>query len=79
MISKRWIELFEGDNNRLSMARLTMFLSFFPASYVIMTTKTEGTLGWYIGGYVLGYVGGKGMDALNNGVSNANSNKRTIK
>lgn len=57
-------EFFEGENNRLSMMRLTVFLSFFPASYVVVKTQSEGTLGWYIGGYVLGYVGGKGADVM---------------
>ena len=46
------------------MTRLLCFLSFFPASYVILIDKGEGTLGWYLGAYVLGYVGGKSADAL---------------
>ena len=59
-----WVELFESDNGGLSMTRLLCFMSFFPASYVVVIDKGEGTLGWYLGAYVLGYVGGKGADAL---------------
>jgi hypothetical protein len=60
----RWIEFFEDDSKRLSMTRLLCFLSFFPASYVLLKSPTEGMLGWYLGAYVLGYVGGKGADVL---------------
>ncbi len=56
-------EFFEDTDGRRSMARLLCFMSFFPSSYVVMISKNEGTLGWYVGGYVLGYVGGKGCDA----------------
>ena len=58
----RWIEFFEGDNGRLSMTRLTVFLSLFPSSWVVIITQSEDALGWYLGAYVLGYVGGKGAD-----------------
>jgi len=62
----RYIEFFEGDNGRLSMTRLLCFLSFFPASYVVIADLSDSTLGWYLGAYVLGYVGGKGFDAIQN-------------
>lgn len=55
-------EFFEGDNKRLSMMRLTVFLSFWPASYVVLATQTAETLGWYLSAYVAGYVGGKTTD-----------------
>lgn len=58
----RSIEFFEGDNGLLSMTRLLCFLSFFPASYVVMASKNEGTLGWYLGAFVISYVGGKVTD-----------------
>lgn len=58
----RWVEFFEGENNRLSMTRLLCFLSFFPSSAVVLCVHTSDVLGWYIGGYVLGYVGGKACD-----------------
>ncbi len=39
-------------------------MSFFPATYVLMATKSVDALGWYLGAYVLGYVGGKTADAM---------------
>jgi hypothetical protein len=62
----RLIEFFEGDDTRLSMTRLLCFISIFPASYALIRINTEGALAFYIGGYVLGYVGGKGWDAWGN-------------
>ncbi len=62
----RYIEYFEGDNGRLSMTRLLCFMSFFPATWVVVQDGSENTLGWYLGAYVLGYVGGKGFDAMTN-------------
>lgn len=59
MFQGRWIEFFEGEGNRLSMSRLLCFLSFTPASYVVVSTRSEEALGWYLGAFVLGYVGGK--------------------
>jgi hypothetical protein len=63
-MTKRWVEFFEGENNRLSMMRLTVFGSFFPASYVVVATKNETIFGWFVSVYVLGYVGGKGADVI---------------
>lgn len=57
-------EFFEDDNKRLSMGRLLAFLSFIPASYVVLATTSTEALGWYVSAYVLGYVGGKGVDVL---------------
>lgn len=61
----RWIEFFEGDNQRLSMTRLLCALSFPISSYVVCSTKDDTALGWYVGAYVLGYVGGKLGDCIN--------------
>lgn len=58
----RWVEFFEGDDGRLSMMRLTIFLSFWPATYVLIENPGEGMMGWYLGAFVLGYVGGKTTD-----------------
>lgn len=62
----RWVEFFEDEYQRLSMSRLLMFLSFFPSSYVVKMQADKPdvheVLMYYIGGYVLGYVGGKGVD-----------------
>ncbi len=60
----RWLEFFEGDDSRLSMTRLMMFLAFFPASYVVVLMQTEGSLAWYLSAYALGYVGGKMSDVM---------------
>lgn len=61
-------EFFEGEDRRLSMTRLLCFLSWFPASIVVIGTigksSIEGVLGWYLGAYVLGYVGGKAADVF---------------
>jgi hypothetical protein len=63
----RWIEFFEGEKNRLSMSRLLCFMAFFPSAYVVCATKTDDALGWFLGAYVLGYVGGKTADAMRGG------------
>jgi len=59
---KRWQQFFEDDKSRYSMSRLLCFMSFFPASFVVIKNGGEGALGWYLGAYVLGYVGGKVAD-----------------
>lgn len=74
----RWIEFFEGAGNRLSMTRLMVFLSFWPASYVVMKERGGETLGWYLGAYVLGYVGGKGADVLANKKLEAGGDSDTV-
>lgn len=61
---ERLAEFFEAEDGRLSMTRLLCFLSFFPASVVVLRDGTENTLAWYLGAFVLGYVGGKGADIL---------------
>lgn len=59
------------------MTRLLCFLSFFPASYVVIETSNEGTLGWYLGAYVLSYVGGKTADVFNKPTRVKNINLKT--
>lgn len=61
-----WLEFFQGDNGRLSMTRLTCFMAFFPASYLLITKGTENMLLYYLSAFVLGYIGGKGFDAWQN-------------
>lgn len=58
----RWREFFEADNGRLSMSRLLCFLSFPPATYVLVKNPTPEMLGWFLGAYALTYVGGKAAD-----------------
>lgn len=60
----RSAEFFVGDNGAMSMTRLLCFLSFFPASFVVVNTSSADTLGWYLSAYVLGYVGGKVTDVF---------------
>lgn len=60
----RWIEFFEGDGGRLSMTRLTCFMAFFPATYLLIIAGTENMLLYFLGAFVVGYVGGKGFDAM---------------
>lgn len=60
----RWVEFFEGDGNRLSMARLLTFMSFYPASYMLVKIGTAEALGYYLGAYVLNYIGGKASDCM---------------
>lgn len=61
----RWVEFFEGDDKRLSMTRLLCFMSFPPSTWVVVKSMNENTLGWYLGAYVMGYVGGKLGDCIN--------------
>lgn len=55
-------QFFEGEDGLLSMTRLLCFLSFWPASFVVLVTKSADTLGWYLGAYTGAYIGGKGAD-----------------
>lgn len=58
----RVCEFFQDDNGHYSMTRLLCFLSFWPASWVVVVNPGEASLGWYLGAYVLGYAGGKAVD-----------------
>lgn len=74
-MKERFLEFFEGEGGILSMTRLLCFMSFFPASYVVVITKSENALGWYLGAYVLGYVGGKiASTGLNKPIEQAGRN-----
>lgn len=41
------------------MSRLLCFMSFFPATYVLVSTRSDTALGWYLATYAAAYVGGK--------------------
>lgn len=58
----RFTEFFLADEGMLSMTRLLCFMSFFPASYVIMTSKSSEALAWYLAAYTGAYIGGKFAD-----------------
>jgi hypothetical protein len=64
MKKNRLAEFFEDEKNRLSMTRLLCFMSFWPATWVVIKTNNSDTLGWYLGAFVLGFVGGKAADVF---------------
>ena len=62
MLISRFHEFLEGENQRLSVMRLLMLLSFFPATSVLFYIKNTEALAAYLGAYVLNSVGNKWMD-----------------
>jgi len=80
-LSNRWLEAFEGENNRISMMRLMVFLSFWPASYIALSIRNTESLAVYLGAYVGGAIGGKTADVLgrkrNNVIPISRSNKKS--
>jgi hypothetical protein len=52
-------QFFQDERDRLSMSRLLCFLSFFPASVELFRIDNSDALGWYLGAFVAGYIGGK--------------------
>jgi len=48
----------------MSMTRLTCFMAFFPATYLLVTAGTENMMLYFLGAFVVGYIGGKGADAM---------------
>jgi hypothetical protein len=57
-------QFFEDNKGELSMTRLLCFLSFWPASYVVIMDRSEQTLAWYLGTFALSYLGGKSADVI---------------
>ena len=57
-------QFFEDDKGILSMSRLLCFLAFFPASFVVVTTRDPAVFSWYLWSYVASYVAGKGFDMV---------------
>lgn len=53
----RFAEFFEGGDGRLSMTRLIVFLTWPPATWVVL--KQHEQLANYLGAYVIGYALGK--------------------
>lgn len=60
----RLLEFLEDGRDRLSLSRLLSFLSFFPASWVLLELPSEGMLGIYLTAYGVAYLGGKGIDVM---------------
>lgn len=58
----RWVELFEDDGGRMSIARLSTFLAFFPATFVLIKLCSEMALGIFLSAFVVQYGGGKALD-----------------
>jgi len=63
-INKCAAQFFHDERGQYSMSRLLCFLAFFPASYVVVATKSSEALGWYLSAYAAAYVGGKATDLL---------------
>lgn len=53
------INFFKEPDGKYSMTRLLCFISFFPASWVLVQTKSDAAFGLYLGAYVVGYLGNK--------------------
>lgn len=55
-------EFFEAEDGRLSMTRLIVFLTWVPATIVLLSDSDQLTtyLSFYVGGYAIG----KGIDAF---------------
>lgn len=64
MFNGRSIEFFEGDNGRLSMTRLLCWMAFYPACVALFQIESENALLYFLGAFVLQYIGGKGADAF---------------
>lgn len=58
----RWIEFFEGSENRLSIARLLQFLAYPPATGVLIWIHTTEAMSLYLSAFVLNGLAGKAMD-----------------
>lgn len=78
MRSQRFIEFFEGENKRLSMPRLLMFLSFWPASIVMCRTQNENIFGWYLSAYAAAYGMARIGAAIGNGGKRAKPDRLGI-
>lgn len=66
MTLKKFWQFFEADDGRMSMTRLLCFLAFWPSSYKLILIDSKDVADafmWYLGAFVLGYVGGKFADA----------------
>lgn len=61
--TSKLLEFFQDNTGAFSMGRLMFFLSFFPASFVVLYTEDTDALGLYLGAYAVSYVGGKCADA----------------
>lgn len=58
-------EFFEDDRGRLSMTRLVVFLTWPPATWIVLNQHDQ--LANYLGAYVISYALGKGADIFMGG------------
>lgn len=64
----RFLEFFEGGGrDRLSMARLLMFMAFFPAARALEKNPSTEMVAVFLGAFVISYVGGKSADIFMGG------------
>lgn len=71
----RFAEFLEGENRVLSMARLLTFMSWFPATGIVIYLRTTEALSVYLGAFVLNSVANKGIDVYGR-KKNAKDNSR---
>lgn len=69
----RFSEFFEADDGRLSMTRLIVFLTFPPATWVLLQDGDQ--LSNYLGFYIGGYAAGKASDIFMKGGKHANDSQ----
>jgi hypothetical protein len=59
-------EFFHDEKQKMSMSKLLLFMSFFPATFVLIHTPTDSMFSGYLYAYALSYAVGKGLPILNN-------------
>ena len=61
---QRFVEFWEGDNNRLSMGRLLQFMAYPPATGVMLYIHTTEAMSLYLSAFVFNGVASKGLDVM---------------
>ncbi len=72
----RVAEFFQDSDKRYSMTRLLSFMSFFPASSILIASHSDTALTVYLTAYVAQYGGSKWID-MKGRVKNANIKPRS--
>ncbi len=67
MFKGRFIEFFEANSGRLSITRKLCYMSWWVSSGILIYNANNAEvlkelMPWYLGSFVLGYVGGKTTD-----------------
>lgn len=63
----RCLEFFEGEDGRLSMARLLMFLTFWPSTVIVLAdADDEVKFSYYLAAFCGVYLGGRIGDSFAN-------------